>query len=734
MTATLGVQVADFRIRHERWVRWWWPVLITLFFFAKGHDVRVFFGLVVGAFGLALEQVLPEDRRARLDAALPAIAALSLTLAYTFLQASDAGDFFNFTVIGVAEGCVFAIAASGLVLTYATTGVFNFAHGAVGMMSAFVFYTCTQQMGWAAPVGIFITLFVFAPIVGLLTERVMRSFRDAPVQTAVVVTIALTVMLIGIAQKLYPASDAATLPKLLGENRNLKIGPANPTYDNALALALAVAVAVLLRFLLFRSRAGTAMRAVVDNPTLAALNGAQPVVIARFSWMLGSVLAALAGILLASGTNLDPVVLTFFVAGAYGAAVVGKLKSLPLTFAGAIALGLAKNYALFALPPDQVWQSVRNAIPGIFLFAALLLVPAAKLSVGRVVGRQTPRVPGLSSSLARAGVFLGAVVLVSRLAPPDRMTALTRGMIAALLLLSLVLLTGFSGQISLCQYVFMAIGAWAMGSVLGGHSVFGIVIAGLAAVPLGVLVALPALRLQGLYLALVTFGFAAVARDLVLENPRVFGEGSVDVGRLRSFGISAQSNEAFFVLCGITFALVALAVLVLKRGPFGRRLAALRDSQAACATLGMNVNNTKLVVFALSAFIAGVAGALFGGLNSLANTIQFEPIFNIILLLFAVVGGVTTVTGAFIGGALFAMLPFVQSEYPDQAGLVFAIVAVAAVALGKQPNGIAGVLYARLDSLRGGSRPAPAAAPPAKTPPPVARPVVAAKEVSSASA
>jgi branched-chain amino acid transport system permease protein len=99
---------------------------------------------------------------------------------------------------------------------------------------------------------------------------------------------------------------------------------------------------------------------------------------------------------------------------------------------------------------------------------------------------------------------------------------------------------------------------------------------------------------------------------------------------------------------------------------------------------------------------------LFGGLNSLANTIQFEPIFNIILLLFAVVGGVTTVTGAFIGGALFAMLPYVQSEYPDQAGIVFAVVAIAAVALGKQPNGIAGVLYQRLGSMRASTRPAPA--------------------------
>src|SRR4029077_3589070 len=130
--------------------------------------------------------VLPEDRRARFDAALPAISVVSLAFGYTFLQASDAGDFFNFTVIGIAEGCVFAIAASGLVLTYATTGVFNFAHGAIGMIAAFVFYALTVQHGLSAPVGIFLVLVVFAPLVGLATERIMRSFRDASVQTTVV--------------------------------------------------------------------------------------------------------------------------------------------------------------------------------------------------------------------------------------------------------------------------------------------------------------------------------------------------------------------------------------------------------------------------------------------------------------------------------------------------------------------------------------------------------------------
>jgi branched-chain amino acid transport system permease protein len=625
--------------------------------------------------------------------------AFALVVLWVVERAPTFQQFVQFTVIGVALGCVYAVAAGGLVLTYTTTGTFNFAHGAVGMIAAYVYYSLKVTAGLPTPIALLLVLGVFAPLLGIALELVMRRFNDASVTTTIVVTIALMILLIGSAQFFYPASKAATLKRLLGESNTISIAGARLTYDQVAYLFVAIAVAVSLRLVLFRTRTGTAMRAVVDNKTLAALNGARPTRIARTSWMLGSMLAALAGILLAVGGILEPITLTFLVTNAYGAAVFGRLKSLPMTFAGALLLGVAQNWAIFALPNGGTWDKVQVSLPGIFLFAALLLLPEAKLTVGRVVGRNTPVVPGMRASLARAGAFVGGVIVLANVMPgtwQQYLPDMTRGMIYALILLSLVVLTGFSGQVSLSQYVFVAIGAWAMGKTFGGDSLAGMVLAGAAAVPIGVIVALPAMRLQGLYLALVTLGFAIVSKDLIFEHPWVFGKGNVDVGRLHLLGMDFSGDKAFFILCTIVFALVAIGVLWLKRGPFGRRLAAMRDSQAACATLGLDVRRTKLLVFATSAFVAGLAGALFGGLNSTAGSIQFDPINNIVLFLFAVVGGITTVTGALIGGALFALLPVVQSKQPDLAGLVFAGVAVGAISLGRQPNGLAGLLYEKL--------------------------------------
>ncbi len=635
---------------------------------------------------------LQADRQLAASVVIGTVAGvLLITRAYS--GAGSAATFLEFTLIGISGGCVFAIAASGLVLTYTTTGVFNFAHGAVGMVAAFLFYELRTEIGIPAGVALLIVLGIYAPVMGLALERIMRSFRGAPPGTTLTVTIAITILLIGVAQySLQNIGEAQTPTFLFGDNR-VSIFGATVRWDDVLFLVVAVAVALGLRYLLKVTRTGVAMRAVVDNPDLAALTGAPPITIARASWILGSMLGALAGVLYSpTAGKLDAVNLTFFVLAAYGAAVFGRLRSLVLTFAGALVLGLIQGYAPIAFPSTELWNHLQVGVPGVFLFLVLLALPEAKLSVGRVVGRDTPKVPGLTSSLVRAAVFVPVVALLAAVAG-DNLLDLSRALVYATLLLSLVLLTGYSGQISLAQYVFFGLGAFAMGKTFGGDSLLSMGAAALIAVPLGVVIALPALRLQGLYLALVTFALAQVSRDVIFQDTRVYGTGGVQVGRLQVFGLDFSGDRAFAALCGIVFALVAVGVLALRRGAFGRRLAALRDSQAACATLGLDVRRTKLSVFALSAAIAGLAGALHGGLGFTAGQLDFEPLFNVLLFLFAVVGGITTISGALIGGVLFAALPLVQSRAPEAAGLVFAVIAVTALALGKQPNGMAGLLY-----------------------------------------
>jgi branched-chain amino acid transport system permease protein len=660
--------------------------------------------------------------------------ATLLLLARAFDGAGSLGAFLQFTLIGISAGCVFAIAASGLVLTYTTTGVFNFAHGAVGMIAAFVCYQLEVEVGLPLPLALLIVLGVLAPVMGLLLERVMRSFRGAAPGTTLTVTIALTILLIGVAQYVYQSDGQQRTSSYIFGNRYVTIVGARIRWDEIAFFVLAVAVAVGLRYFLKVTRTGVAMRAVVDNPELAGLTGAPPLTIARTSWILGSVLAAVAGVLYAPTAGaLDAINLTFFVLSAYGAAVFGRLKSLTLTFAGAILLGLVQGYAPIAFPHTELWNHLQVGVPGVFLFLVLLALPDAKLRVGRMVGRDTPRVPGLPATLVRAAVFVPAIVLLASVAG-DNILDLNRALVYGTLLLSLVLLTGYSGQISLAQYVFFGLGAFAMGQVAGGDSILGLAAAAAIAVPFGVVIALPALRLQGLYLALVTFALAQVSRDVIFQDSRIYGSGGVLVGRLKVLGLDFNSDRAFAALCALVFALVAVGVLALRRGPFGRRLAAMRDSQAACATLGMDVRRTKLAVFALSSAIAGLAGALYGGLGFTTSQLDFEPLYNVLLFLFAVVGGITTITGALLGGLLFALLPLVQSEQPELAGLVFAVIAVVAVALGKQPNGMAGILFGTWARRRSPAAPAPAGGhhPDAASPPSVAPIVMSTREPADA--
>jgi branched-chain amino acid transport system permease protein len=301
-------------------------------------------------------------------------------------------------------------------------------------------------------------------------------------------------------------------------------------------------------------------------------------------------------------------------------------------------------------------------------------------------------VPTLRRSVVAGAVLIAVMVALANFGPSDLQPHLVRGAVMATIALSLVAVTGLSGQVSLTQYLFLGVGAFVAGKTLGGDSMLGVLTGGLVAAALGVVVALPSARLRGLHLALSTFGIALIGREAVLADPRVFGLAGRRVGRPEIFGFSTQSDAAFAVWCAVVFVALAILVGVVRRSWFGRQLTAIRDSELAAATLGLPVRTTKVAIFAVSAFIAGCAGSLFGGMSGTVDGHQFEPVNSLVIVLFAFVGGITTITGAGLAGALFALLAYAQVTFPELAGLVFIAVASAAIGLGRQPDGLAGVL------------------------------------------
>ncbi len=603
-------------------------------------------------------------------------------------------ELLQYTLFGLMLGCIYAIAAMGLVLTYTVTGVFNFAHGAVGMLSAFVYYELRVERGMPTPLAVLLVVFVLAPLLGLVAERILRRFQGTDYVTSLVVTVALTVGLLGVGLRAFDPGSARFMPFLLGDGQ-IEVLSVPISYDRLAQVAIAVAVAFGLRTLLFGTSIGASMRAVVDDRELAQLNGVRSGTVARLSWVIGFALAALGGVLFAAGQNLNAIVLTLLVLNAYGAAMVGRLTSLPMTFVGALALGLIQELSNVSWLTSWVSQDtvarLRLAIPGLFLVVAVLLVPSVRLSAGRVVGRDEPPVPTLRRSLLAGAALLASVFAIGALAPDDAHVHLVRALVIATICLSLVVLTGLSGQVSLAQYLFVGVGAFVTGSVAGGDTVVGMLLGGLVAAVLAVVVALPAVRLRGLHLALSTFGFALIGREAVLGDPRVFGFGGLPVGRPDVLGLSTGSDAAFAMWCAIVFVLLAVGVGALRRSWFGRQLTAIRDSEVAAAVLGLRVRRAKTVAFALSGFVAGCAGALYGGLSGAVQGSQFEPVNSLVIVLFAYVGGITTVAGALVAGTLFALLSYAEATFSELGGLVFVAVAAAAVGLGRQPTGLAGV-------------------------------------------
>ncbi|WP_207843852.1 branched-chain amino acid ABC transporter permease [Williamsia soli] len=598
-------------------------------------------------------------------------------------------QFLTFGIVGLTTAAIYAVIGSGLVLTYTTTGVFNFAHGAAGMMAAFSYWQLTVDWGLPVWLALVIVLGVLAPGFGLLVELALRPVQRLGEAEKLVMTIALLSALIALARWIWDPNGARSIPVFFADKQAFHIGSATVTWHQAITMAVAIAVAIGLRILMFKTRTGTEMRATVDDRGLVGLTGADPVRSNRVAWILGTELAAIGGILIASTVALDAMQLSLLIISAYAAAIFGRLKSLPMTFVGAIVVGCLESYLAGYLPQNAYLPGLRIAAPALLLIVALLLFPH-----GRLRGRDR-RLTKVPLPTLRGTAFFGAVIITFALVLAtvlDEGDLITYGLIfpMSIIALSFVPLAGFAGQISLCQLTMAGIGAVACAYFGGSGQWWALIAAVVVSAVAGAIIAVPALRLSGVYLALGTAAFAVIMDRWIFTLPTfsvfgvdvtLFDQGSVELVGPHVLGYRMDSAAEITVFSAILLALATLAVALLRRSRFGRRLIAQRDSEAAYATLGGNLLLAKVAVFALGAGIAGLGGALYGMQLQSVTAEQFNFVAGLPLFLIAVIAGLGSLGAGFFTGFMLAG-PFVAvvAIWPSSADLVAVIPGLAGVA------------------------------------------------------
>jgi ABC-type branched-subunit amino acid transport system ATPase component/branched-subunit amino acid ABC-type transport system permease component len=542
-----------------------------------------------------------------------------------------------FVISGLVTGAVYGLAAVGLVLTYRTSGVFNFAHGALATVSAYLFYTLHIEHHVAWPIAAFVCIFVATPPIAVVLELVGRSIARSGLATQVAATVGLALIVQAFVLLIYGLKETRVVPVFLAHGQTT-IGSTTVQYSDIVTVSIAVAVTALL-YVFFRvSRAGVAMRAIVDDPSLLDLAGTNPVRVRRASWMIGVALASVSGVLFAALLPLDPALLTLLVVQAFGAAALGGFTSVPLSFAGGLGIGVLASLCTKWFTTGLL-SSVSPAVPFIVLFVALLVFPkrylveSSRIVPRRAAGWTPPPVLSVGGGLALLGVLL-FVPSFAGIHLQDWTTAMG----TVIIFLSLGLLVRLSGQVSLCHVGFAAIGACALAHLVSDESfpwLLALLSAGLIAVPIGALLAIPAMRLTGLYLALATFGFGVALNYMFYSQGVMFGATGLGTDVARPSGFSGDKSYYYLVL-GLTVASV-LFVVALVRSRLGRLLRGMADSPTALTTSGTSVNVTRTLVFCVSAFMAAIGGALVGAGQGTISNISYPPLLSLTYLVLVVI-------------------------------------------------------------------------------------------------
>jgi len=614
-------------------------------------------------------------------------------------------DAFRFGILGLGAGGVYALLALGVVLVYRGSGVLNFAQGAIGMTGAFVFYSVRSSAGWNT-LGAGVVALAFAAALGVAIHLgVMQRLRDASGLAPLVAMLAIWMLLRAIAAQTW-GFDERIPERILPSSVVSLPGHTFVGVDRLIVSGLAVVLTLVLSLVYRFTRFGIATEAVADNAAASATIGISPNVVAAANWALGSMLATLGGILIVpiSGLQIDKLI--YLVIPALAAALVGGFRSYWLTLLGGLGLGIAQSETSRYVT-DPAWST---AGPFIAIIVVLVLRGRA-LPVRGAPNVRAPQVGTGHVSVRWVCLGVGLLALTLAISSGDWLSSLTTTFTVGLVVLSIVVVTGYCGQLSLAQFAVAGMGAWSAARLVVNYHLpipVAALIAVCSAAAVGMLIAVAAIRTRGMNLAVVTLGLAVVIEALVFTNPnRTGGITGTNVGDAHLFGwnISGATHPGrYAILATVLFVIASLGVANIRRGASGRRFLAVRANERGAAALGISVAQTKMISFAMSAAIASVGGVLAAFRYPNVTFDQFALFQSIYAVVVAVLGGVGFVLGALIGACLVPGSIGTQVGNSlfgsSQTELQIIVPALLLVLLRWQPDGLAKALLEPFRRLR----------------------------------
>ena len=605
----------------------------------------------------------------------------------------------------VATAMVYVLSTYGLMVTFRVAGVFNFAFGYQAALAAFLYWQLNVTWHIDKYLAAAIVVLVAGPLMGILIQRLLfRRRRD--VLSAIILTLGLGVFINGLIEVLWSSAAVRTVPSLFGQGF-WRVGGTTILHNDVGVIISALIIGTLVWLLLNRSRLGLQMRAAVDDPQLAGASGIPEARVSGVAWMIASVLASVTGVLLAPELSLDVDLLAGLVVNSFAVIAFAGMVDLRLAVVGALILAYLQ--ALADRYPNAFsflgGTSASAAVPFVMLAVVLLVHPAARRTVRVVGGGMQRRLRARASgSVSTAIVLVIVLTIVAELLNPVWAFTAEQSACFAIAALSLVLLVGASGQISLCQVTFMGLTAvvlakltalgvpWAV-ALLGG-----VVASGIA----GGVIALCAFRLRGLFLALLSYAFAYAGAVLIFQNQTVISFAGLTVARPNLFGIDFLSDRNFLIFIVVILLLAILVVGAILRGPWGRALQTLSAGDAVASVSGLPVRGWKMTVFVVSAALAGLGGGLFAAVNVTVTGDSFGASQSIFLLVFAMVGGITTPVGAVVAGLISQAGGPILNLFIGNAGswtlVLFGFMAMDTTL--RYPSGLGGLLPGNLSGFK----------------------------------